>query len=55
MGSRGREDLWQGGSWRTQRDGGLWKGAGQAAAGRPHKVVGMAGVGGGELSADNCN
>ena len=33
MGSRGREDLWQGGGWRTQRGGGLWSRVGKAAAG----------------------
>ena len=38
MGSRGGEDSQQGGGWWTQRDGGLWNGAGQTAASRPHKV-----------------
>ena len=39
-GRRGGEDLRQGGGWRTQQGGGLWNGACQAAASRPHKVVG---------------
>ena len=39
MGGWGREDLWQGGGWWTERGGGLWNGAGQAAASRPHNVV----------------
>ena len=39
MGSWGGEDLRQGGRWWTQRGGGLWSGADQAAASRPHKVV----------------
>ena len=38
-GSWEREDSWQGSGWQTQRAGRLWNGAGQAAAGRPHKVV----------------
>ena len=39
MGSQGGEDSQQGSGWQTQRGGGLWNGADQAAAGRPHKVV----------------
>ena len=39
MGSWGRENLQKGGGWQTQRGGGLWSGAGQAAASRPHMVV----------------
>ena len=39
MGSWGRENLQKGGGWQTQRGGGLWSGAGQAAASRLHKVV----------------
>ena len=30
----GGEDLWQGRGWWTQRGGGLWSGAGKAAAGQ---------------------
>ena len=37
MGSQGGEDLQQGCSWRTQRGGGLWNGAGHAAASRPQR------------------
>ena len=39
MGSRGGDDLQQGGGWWTQQGGRLWNGAGQAAASRPHKGV----------------
>ena len=39
MGSWGGEDLRQGGGWQTQQGGGLWNGAGKAAASRPHKLV----------------
>ena len=35
MGSRGREDSRQGGSWRTQQGGGLWNGAGRAVDSTP--------------------
>ena len=38
-GSWGGEDSRQSGGWQTQQGGRLWKGAGQAAASRPHKVV----------------
>ena len=33
-GQPGREDLWQGGSWQTQRGGGLWSRASHSSSGK---------------------
>ena len=39
MGSQGGEDSQQGSGSQTQQGGGLWSGAGQAAAGRPRGPI----------------